>query len=242
MFDIAFHPNYAATKIFYAFYSFLAGGKHWTRLSQFKYIDGQVAQTGNTETQLLNIQQTRTVHKAGAIVIHEGQLYLSLGDGGGDDDPDRQAQDETSLLGKVLRMKVSDTGAVTGTGFSGPNKLIFAKGFRNPHKMTVDSATGELWIGDVGQSSREELSVLKTTSTSMKNFGWPMWEGFRCNVNFAGGGCDTLSWAAVTPPSFDYCHPGVGMGAKDKKACPAFTGNCVIGGVVYRGKRYPKLV
>jgi glucose/arabinose dehydrogenase len=150
---------------------------------------------------------------------------LSLGDGGGGGDPEDNGQDLDSLLGKVLRIDVSPTSGYAipgGNPFANAPGLdeIFAYGFRNPWRMTVDSLTGDIWLGDVGQGEWEEVDHV----TAGGNYGWDCYEGFE-EFEFPGDP-DQCTGKQFTQPRAVYGHD---------------FGQAVTGGFVYRGSAMPEL-
>jgi glucose/arabinose dehydrogenase len=178
--------------------------------------------------QLLFVDQPFANHNGGAVLFGpEGKLYLSLGDGGSGGDPRGNGQNTDALLGKILRIDVD--GAAAGPYIVPPDNPfangggapeIWHWGMRNPWRMSFDRATGDLWIGDVGQDAWEEVDVSRTGVGGL-NFGWNAMEGSHC---YNGRTCDSTG---LTFPVAEYGHD---------------LGCTVIGGYVYRGTRYPFLV
>ena len=135
----------------------------------------------------------RSNHKAGWIGFKPGDannLYIATGDGGSGNDPDNFSQNRNVLLGKMLRIDVNrddfaadplrNYGIPTDNpfvGVAGTRAEIFALGLRNPFRNGFDSATGNLWIADVGQSAREEINFIAASSAGGQNFGWRVREG-----------------------------------------------------------------
>ncbi len=158
----------------------------------------------------------------------DGNLYLGVGDGGGSGDPAGNAQNPNALLGKILRIDPArdsypadaqrDYGIPATNPFatSGGAPEIWALGLRNPFRAGFDRTTGNLYIGDVGQSAIEEIDLVPAGANGL-NFGWNLREG---TEPFAGGAVG----GAFTLPVAEYGH-GTG----------AFQGNSVTGGYVYRG-------
>ncbi len=150
----------------------------------------------------------------------DGKLWIGTGDGGGAGDPERTAQSDASLLGKMLRV---DVDALP------PAPLVvtperWAKGLRNPWRYSFDRQTGDLWIGDVGQNTWEEVHVVeRPTEQRGLNFGWSVMEGAHCFRPERG--CDATGLAI---PVFEYRNGDGGCS--------------VTGGFVYRGRRFPALV
>ena len=174
---------------------------------------------------IYTLPQPRPNHNGGAIVFApDGMLLVGLGDGGGAGDPEGAGQDLSTPLGAVLRLDVSGATTVApsdnpfvGSADAAPE--IAAYGLRNPWRMTVDAPRGELWIADVGQSSREEINRVALDAFLGANFGWALREG---SVRFLGD--EPPDHVA---PLHDYEH---GPGCS------------VSGGHVYRGSALPELV
>jgi glucose/arabinose dehydrogenase len=155
-------------------------------------------------------------------------LYIGMGDGGSAGDPGNRAQNLNSLLGKLLRINVDTRSAYTipptnpYVGRSGSD-LVWSYGLRNPWRFSFDRATGDLWIGDVGQNRYEEIDRSKAPNAGRAaNYGWRQLEGNAC-YNPATG-CVTTG---KTMPLAVYGHN---------------VGCSVTGGYVYRGTAYPDLV
>jgi len=175
---------------------------------------------------ILSVEQPFTNHNAGWMGFGpDGNLYIATGDGGSGNDPFNNSQTITNnLLGKILRVNVDgdDFANDNSRNYSIPNSNpfvgqtgddeIFAYGLRNPYRSSFDSATGDLWIGDVGQGLREEIDII-LAGTSGQNFGWRTREG-------------TLGPAVsgAIDPVYQYSH-----GGGDNQ------GFSVTGGYVYRG-------
>jgi Glucose / Sorbosone dehydrogenase len=149
----------------------------------------------------------------------DGALYVSTGDGGGENDVHENAQNPGSLLGKILRV-------APGAGTSLPT--IWSLGLRNPFRFSFDRLTGALTIGDVGQGAREEVDYVGAPSFGAgANFGWNCREGFLAGPA-TDPQCATPPPGGFVEPIFDYPHgadPGNGS---------AF-GCAIIGGYVARG-------
>jgi glucose/arabinose dehydrogenase len=174
---------------------------------------------------LLQIEDFAGNHNGGHIAFDSANyLYLSLGDGGGGSDPQETAQDRSRLLGKVLRLDVSGESGYaipSGNPFndgSGPlREEIFAYGFRNPWRMTIDPFTDNVWLGDVGQGRWEEANRVIAGG----NYGWDCYEGFQV---YESEGCGQTGFQF---PRAAHDH-GNGRQA-------------ITGGVVYRGDDMPEL-
>jgi glucose/arabinose dehydrogenase len=133
----------------------------------------------NSELVLLEVNQPFSNHKGGQLAFgSDGYLYIGMGDGGSGGDPFGNAQNRSTLLGKILRINVDlpsqgrNYSMPPDNPFSG-NTLgykeeIYAYGFRNPWRFSFDSPTGRLWVADVGQDQREEIDLVENG----KNYGW----------------------------------------------------------------------
>jgi glucose/arabinose dehydrogenase len=167
-----------------------------------------------SERQLLFVEQPYSNHNGGHLLMTtEGWLLVGLGDGGSAGDPKGNAQNPKTLLGKMFRLDPDAKSEALRT-------RILAKGIRNPWRYAIDRATGELYIGDVGQNEWEEVDVAPMSSLSGRDFGWNVMEGFHCYRN---PGCKQDGF---TPPVVEYGHDA---------------GCSITGGVVYRGKAIPAL-
>jgi glucose/arabinose dehydrogenase len=221
-----FHPDFPYDARFFVNYTDLEGN---TVVSSFTAEAGADRADGGSEVVLLRIDQPYANHNGGALVFGpDGYLYISTGDGGSGGDPHDNGQRMDTLLGKILRIDVDGGSGDTRYGIPPDNPFvdqpdalpeIWHLGLRNPWRMSFDRETGDLWIGDVGQGSWEEIDVARA-GTGGLNFGWNRVEGFEC---FNGDACDD---SAFTPPVTAYSHD---------------FGCSVIGGVVYRGTAQPLL-
>ncbi|MEO6279462.1 PQQ-dependent sugar dehydrogenase [Roseateles sp.] len=164
-------------------------------------------------------------HKAGWIGFSSadpGNLYIATGDGGSANDPNGNAQNLNSNLGKLLRITPNAAGSYTVptdnpfVGVAG-NDEIWAYGLRNPYRNSFDRATGDLWIADVGQGAREEVDFAAAASGLGRgaNYGWRLREG-----TIATPGVGGAKPADNVDPLYDY--------GRD-------LGGSIIGGYVYRG-------
>ena len=172
-----------------------------------------------------------TNHFGGTVAFGpDGFLYLGTGDGGGAGDPARNAQNLNVLLGKLLRLDVSNASATQRyaippsnpyAGQTGRRGEIWASGLRNPWRFTFDGT--QLIIADVGQDQREEVDIVAASASGL-NYGWNITEGTAC---YNAPSCDR---AGLTAPAFDYEH-----GANDVNGCS------ITGGFVYRGTALPEL-
>ena len=183
-----------------------------------------------TLTKLLFVDQPYENHNGGSVQFGpDGKLYLSFGDGGSGGDPKGNGQNLQRLLGKILRIDIDGNPAAgpyvvpadNPYATAGDSALpeIWLWGLRNPWRMSFDRATGDLWIGDVGQDAYEEVDVARQ-GTSNLNFGWNLMEGSHCY------NARTCSSQGLTLPVSDYGRE---------------LGCTIIGGYVYRGKAYDLL-
>jgi glucose/arabinose dehydrogenase len=218
---LAFHPRYATTGRLFVNYTRQPDGA--TVVAEYRVSPGDPDVADTDERSLLVIPQPFANHNGGMIEFGpDGLLYVGTGDGGASFDPDRRAQDVTDLLGKILRIDVDTPpgspapyASPPGNPFAGPHPgrdEIYALGFRNPWRFSFDRATGALYVGDVGQDTREEIDVVIPGG----NYGWPILEGRHCLG--LGGSCADPT---LVPPAVEYAHA---------------SGRCsVTGGYAYRG-------
>ncbi|HND47625.1 MAG TPA: PQQ-dependent sugar dehydrogenase [Anaerolineales bacterium] len=205
---LAFHPNFEQNGYFYVNYTGEGGNP---RISRFT-ANGDVADP-NSEQVLMVIDQPFPNHNGGAVAFGpDGYLYLGLGDGGAAGDPFKNGQNTETLLGKLLRIDVNN-----GDPYSIPvdnpfGNEVWAYGLRNPWRISFDRATGDLWIGDVGQNQYEEIDYLPAGSPGGANFGWSVMEGLH--------GYDGEAQPGLLLPVVEYSHD---------------IGCSVTGGYVYRG-------
>lgn len=224
---LAFDPGYATNSRFYVSYTDTSGDSKIVRYR----ISGNpdVAQTAPDRV-LLTIDQPFANHNGGNIVFGpDGYLYIGMGDGGSGNDPHGNGQDKTDLLGSLLRIDVRPqddyTIPVDNPFISQPSARpeLWDSGLRNPWRFSFDRKTGDLYIADVGQNSREEVNVAPSAQGRGKgiNYGWNIMEGNICTP-----GVDTnCNKTGLTLPVLDYDHSN---------------GNCsVTGGYVYRGSAIP---
>ena len=184
---LAFHPDFPTDPRFFVNYTDTSGD---TSVSSFVVDPANPDRADpGSEVRLLFIAQPFANHNGGALAFGpDGFLYISTGDGGSGGDPLGNGQSLETLLGKILRIDVDKTEgdrayAVPAdnpfVGQAGALPEIFVFGMRNPWRMSFDRANGDLWIGDVGQNSWEEIDVVRS-GTSGQNFGWNLMEGDHC--------------------------------------------------------------
>lgn len=227
---LAFHPDYQNNGFFYVDYTNNSGNTTIRRYSVTA--DPEVADPASGET-LLTIAQPFSNHNGGWIGFgpNDGFLYISMGDGGGANDTGNRAQDITNqLLGKMLRIDVDgDNGPGGNYGIPADNPFvgetgddqIWAYGLRHPWRASFDRATGDLYIGDVGQDLWEEIDFQPANSTGGENYGWRCYEG---DHTFNTAGCPPMG--TMEFPIHEYFHN---------------IGFSITGGYVYRGCDIPTL-
>jgi len=237
---LAFDPNYVTNGYFYVNYTSKSGVAGDTVVARYRRSTGDPNVADPTATVVLPIAQPETNHNGGQLQFGaDGYLYIATGDGGGAGDQHGtigNAQSLNTLLGKLLRIDVNN--ANTGGGLpydippnnpfasdNNPNTRaeIWAYGLRNPWRFTFDRQTHDLFIGDVGQGSREEIDFQPAGSNGGENYGWRCREGdqpFNMTSN-----CNT---ATFTSPIIVYATPTNPCGA-------------VTGGYRYRGSRFAQL-
>jgi glucose/arabinose dehydrogenase len=219
---LAFHPRFAENGRFFVNYTRQPDGA--TVVAEYRVSATDADLAAADEVPLLTIPQPFANHNGGMIEFGpDGLLYVGMGDGGSAFDPGRRAQDPLTLLGKMLRIGV-DPPPGTSAAYISPSDNpfagerpgldeIFALGLRNPWRFSFDRVTGALYVGDVGQGEREEISLV----TLGGNYGWPILEGGQC-TSIASARCGEPGF---TPPVAEYSHAG---------------GRCAVtGGYAYRG-------
>lgn len=247
---LAFHPGYATNGLFYIYYS--QQNPRRSVVSELKVsADNPDRADLQSERNVLVVSQPFENHKAGQLAFGpDGLFYIALGDGGRGNDPFNNAQNTASLLGKILRIDVNSRTTVTEAGvkqtlaygipsdnpFSnepdlfeyGVRKEIWAYGFRNPWRFSFDRQTCDLWTADVGQDTWEEVDLVKKGG----NYGWCIKEG---SHHFKPG----PEGARYEEPIIEYPHNPKLL--SESRFPEHSTGACVIGGYVYRGKKFPSL-
>lgn len=202
---LAFSPAYRSNHAFFVYYINNDGDSVVARYRANRAFTRAVESTRRRMAKF-NQPAGQTNHKGGTLAFRPaGGLYLSLGDGGGGCDPAERAQNRRSPLGKVLRLTWS-------------GHRVVALGLRNPFRMSFDSQTGDLWIGDVGQDDREEVDLLPAgrVARPAENFEWDVKEGD------IASGCENTGYGpgARVGPVLDYGRS---------------FGGTIIGGYRYRG-------
>jgi len=221
---LAFAPDFAASGVLFIAHTAPGPAVEITRLTVEQ--DGDRVDLASRRT-VLRMADPASNHNGGMIAFGpDGKLWISTGDGGRGGDPWDNAQNLDSLLGKLLRIDVGrEPYAIPEdnpfVGRQGARGEIWAYGLRNPWRFSFDRATGELWIGDVGQNRWEEIDVEDPRFGGGLNYGWRRLEGRHCYNPRTG--CRA---PGLTPPIHEYGHD---------------FGCSVTGGYVYRGKDIPAL-
>jgi glucose/arabinose dehydrogenase len=241
---LAFDRNYATNGRFYVNYVSPGGtfNQGVTHIAQFLVSANPDIADASSERTLLTYDQPETNHNGGWLGFSpragdEDNLYIASGDGGAANDagtghiePGGNAQNLTTLLGKMLRIHISPRrGRYTipadnpFVGMPGVRQEIWAYGLRNPFRDSFDRSLGTFFIGDVGQSEREEIDAEAATQVGGQNYGWRVREGSIQNPAYPN---DPVPPNAVDP-AYDYSHA---------------VGQTMIGGYVYRGTKINKLI
>ncbi len=227
---LAFAPDYVETGIFYIHYSDLDGKTIVARMQRSK--SDLLQANAESEEMLLTVEQPWANHDGGQLCFGpDGMLYLGLGDGGAANDPNNAGQNGKSLLGKILRLKVSSTPNTPyqipdDNPFVGDDDFrdeIWCYGLRNPWRFSFDRKTGDLWIGDVGQNKWEEVDFAAVGTGGGMNFGWRVREAAH-DFNTTDPRPENM-----VEPIHEYAQGG------------PRNARSVTGGYVYRGKALPGL-
>ena len=219
--SVAFHPRFKENGLLFVDYTNKAGN---TVISRFQAKADSADPA--SEQILLTIDQPYANHNGGLVKFGpDGFLYIGMGDGGSAGDPQNNAQNAQVLLGKMLRIDVdqgSPYAIPAGNPFAngGGRGEIWTIGMRNPWRYSFDRATNDLYIGDVGQNTYEEIDFQAANSGAGANYGWPITEATHC---FRDANCDATGTIA---PIAEYSH---------EQGCS------VTGGYVYRGSVFATL-
>ncbi|HEX9679418.1 MAG TPA: PQQ-dependent sugar dehydrogenase [Candidatus Saccharimonadales bacterium] len=226
-----FDPNYETNKYIYINYVRPTNSGRETVIARYQVERSGSGYKTQKSEELLSVAQPFRNHNAGDLHFGpDGYLYVTLGDGGSGGDPNNNAQNGKSLLGKILRLDVSGAG-----GYKVPADNPFIKdddyrpeiwslGWRNPWRFSFDPLNGDMWVADVGQNKAEEINH-EPANTGGRNYGWRCYEG--ANEHNLQSGCKNKS--NYTFPVAQYPHEG--------SSCRG----SVTGGYVYRGEAYATL-
>ena len=231
--SVAFHPDFKANGRFFVYYTNSDGNLVIARYQVSG--DPDVADPSSERILLTIPHPTYGNHNGGQLVFGpDGYLYAGTGDGGGGGDPFENAQNTTALLGKLLRLDVNVESppfyaAPPDNPFVAPGDPgrdeIWAYGLRNPWRFSFDRGPGDLYIGDVGQDTWEEVDVQPAGGAGGVNYGWDVFEGRHCFEPDPAPTCPNPP-DGFTMPVLEYMHD---------TACS------ITGGFVYRGCRMPDL-
>lgn len=232
---LALDPEWPAVPRAFVHYSDLAGDTVLSQVVATGGPDGAPVLDAESEGILLQRDQPYANHNGGQLAFGpDGSLWMGLGDGGSGGDPNGNGQNPFTLLGKILRIDPASPDEAPDPngppyGIPGDNPFadgehgapeVFLYGLRNPWRFSFDHATGQLWIGDVGQDQYEEIDRIDPATQAGANLGWNVTEGAHC---YAAAECTT---DALTGPLAEYSHD---------------FGCSVTGGFVYRGDAIPDL-
>lgn len=221
---LAFSPDYATNGSFYVFY--VSKLPYHSVVARYQVTSDPDSADATSEAMLFALGRGSLFHGGGQLAFGgDGMLYISLGD----DTNSGNAQNRFNMYGALLRIDAENPPGGTGYGIPPDNPFagntdgyreeIYAYGFRNPWRFSIDPVTQQIWLGDVGQNLVEEVDVVVPGG----NYGWPLMEGPDC---YSPPSCDTAG-TGVLLPVYAYGHN---------------EGSAVIGGHVYRGSAHPELV
>jgi glucose/arabinose dehydrogenase len=208
--SIAFDPAYATNGHFYVYYTAANGD---IKVVRYRVSANRSVANGRSATVLWTVaHHAHSNHNGGQLAFGpDGLLYIGIGDGGTEGDPNLYGQNVHVAYAKIWTMNVSS---------ASPKPVLYAYGLRNPWRFSFDSATGNLWIGDVGQNKWEEIDYLKAGTKAGTNFGWSYYEGDHVYKP------QSIVRTRLVFPVTEYSHA---------------VGDAVIGGYVYRGAAIPAL-
>jgi glucose/arabinose dehydrogenase len=240
LFSVAFHPRYTINGLFFVGYTDTSGNLAIARYKRSATNENRADPASGVVLLTIPVPAGAD-HGGGELQFGpDGFLYVGVSDGGSGEEPSCSAQRPDLLLGKILRLNVNRSVArppfyrvPPSNPFAragAPLDKVWASGLRHPRRFSFDRLTGDLYIGDVGQRSREEIDFQTRASRGGENYGWGVMEGSLCGGG-AGSGCPAGMPPCNSPdlrlPILEYGHEA---------------GDCaVVGGYVYRGSRLPGL-
>lgn len=223
---LAFHPDFKENGQFFVNYT----TEKSTIVSRFELdADNPVQADPESEAVMIEFSQPYANHNGGGLAFgpSDGYLYIGTGDGGGAGDPQKNAQNLGSLLGKILRIDINSVSQDRSyvipeenpfkDNTEGYKEEVYAYGLRNPWRFSFDAIKGDLWVADVGQNKVEEINIVRKGG----NYGWNIMEGSYCYDPPSDCNAEGL-----INPVYEYEHP---------------MGRSITGGYVYRGKDVPVL-
>ena len=222
---MAFHPDFLANRKYYVYHHVREQGSQGAVLVERLAAKDFLRDSGTPSRRLVHVERWTVAHTGGVLVFGpDGFLYVGVGDGGPQEDPEGNAQNRRLLLGSILRIDVNGRSPQLPYGIPASNPFfghsdplvrqeIWALGFRQPWRLSFDPVTHDLWVGDVGQNKYEEVAIVR----GGENHGWNVYEG---HVRFS----DKYRQAG-----HDYVEPVVSILRK--------YGVSVTGGHVYRGHK-----
>jgi glucose/arabinose dehydrogenase len=215
---LAFDPNYSQNGYMYIDYT---ANDLSVNVVRYTLTPGQDQVDPSTAMTVMSIPKRAPTHNGGTLAFGpDGYLYISIGD----DEASEEAQTTSSIFGKILRIDVDSAQpyAIPPTNpfvdTPGARPEIWSYGFRNPWRFSFDRATGDMWIGDVGDAKWEEVDMQPADSHGGENYGWPFLEGFECTNP------DHCQDPGLVPPLVTYGH---------NMTC------AIMGGYVYHGPSVP---
>jgi glucose/arabinose dehydrogenase len=238
---LAFHPNYATNGRFFTFGTPADNpAVGYAASNQDAVVEWQRDPTNpdlavpTKVRDIVVLPVSASNHNGGTILFGpDNYLYLATGDGGGGCESDKpgQVQNPMQLFGKVLRLDVDLPApyAAPGNPFANDAR-VYHYGLRNPYRFNFDPVTWDLYLGDVGQVSYEEISVAPANAPGL-NFGWPAFEGA------VGGTCAGKVLAGPSP----HTPPIVSIDRRSGATGPFAAYASIVGGAVYRGTALPSL-
>jgi glucose/arabinose dehydrogenase len=246
--SMALHPQFSSNRRFYVAYTRITEDPltpNQTHLGDIVLAEGTASLADPNRADpafkiLLTIPKNNRYHNGGMLAFGpDGMLYMSSGEDGRSYAKDLKSslQELTNKAGKILRIDVDDPTTRPEGNFASGDVHVWDYGLRNPWRMSFDRKTGDLYIGDVGESTWEEL-IFEPKGLGQRNYGWPRTEGNHC---YGGAACDM---AGITPALLELGHTGEGSvkgscGFDETKVVDC--NRAVLGGYVYRGQALPEL-